>query len=340
MIIEMEKGASLHQVQAVTGKVQDSGFDFQINKGRERTVVAVLGIDVKKRIDPQSFKALDGVEDVFLISKPYKLASRDFKKEDTVIQVGAVQIGGDNIIIMAGPCSVESEGQIIACAEAVKKAGGKILRGGAFKPRTSPYSFRGLKENGLKLLRSAADKFGLLVVTEVMSVADMKLVADYADILQIGARNMQNYDLLEAVNGCKKPVLLKRGPSADTEEWLCAADYILNGNNGSSVILCERGMKTFEKATRYTLDISAVPVAKRFSHLPVIVDPSHAAGNFHYVSALAKAAIAAGADGIIVEIHPNPKEALSDGAQSLTFSDFTRLVKESKAIASAVGRSI
>jgi len=340
MIVEMEKNVTAEQIQKITKKIQAIGFDFQINEGKERIVIAVLGIDVKRSLDPQQFRALDGVEDVIPISKPYKLASRDFKSEDTVIKVGGVEIGGKGVILMAGPCSVEGERQIFRCAEAVKKAGGKILRGGAFKPRTSPYSFRGLKEEGLQFLRRAADQFDLLVVTEVMSVGSIKLVAEYADILQIGARNMQNYDLLEAVNSCKKPVLLKRGPSAEIEEWFCAADYILNGSNGSNVILCERGMKTFERATRYTLDISAVPVAKRLSHLPIIVDPSHAAGNFHYVPALAKAAVAAGADGIIMEIHPEPERAFSDGAQSLTFSDFARLSKELKVIASAIGRGM
>lgn len=340
MIIEMKTGATDEQIQQVVKGIKAIGFDFQINNGKERTVIAVLGVNVKKSLDPLQFKVLDGVEDVIPISKPYKLSSRDFKSESTAIKFGGVEIGGRDFILMAGPCSVEGEHQIFKCAEAVKEAGGRILRGGAFKPRTSPYSFRGLKEKGLQLLRKAADQFGLLVVTEVMSVGSIRLVAEYADILQIGARNMQNYDLLEAVNSCKKPVLLKRGPSADIEEWLCAADYILSGSDLPNVVLCERGMKTFERATRYTLDIAAVPVVKRVSHLPVIIDPSHAAGDFHYVPALAKAAVAAGADGIIVEIHPDPTRAFSDGAQSLTFSDFARLANELRLIVSAVGRSM
>jgi len=340
MIIEMGTTATAEQIKMVTREIKAAGLDFQLNEGKERTIIAVLGADVKKTFDSQKFKALPGVEEIIPISKPYKLASRDFKAEDTAIKVGGIEIGGKDVVLMAGPCSVEGEHQILRCAEAVKKAGGKILRGGAFKPRTSPYSFRGLKETGLQFLRKAADQFGLLVVTEIMSVGSIKLVADYSDILQVGARNMQNYDLLEALNSCKKPVLLKRGPSAEIEEWFCAADYILNGSDTPNVILCERGMKTFERSTRYTLDISAVPVAKRLCHLPIIVDPSHAAGNFHYVPALAKAAIAAGADGIIVEIHPEPKRALSDGAQSLTLSDFARLSGELKVIASAIGRNM
>ena len=298
-----------------------------------------MGVNTGK-VKTEIFEAIPGVEKVSRLEKPYKLASRDFKSDNTTIRVGEVEVGSKDFVLMAGPCSVEGEHQILSCAEVVRVAGGRVLRGGAFKPRTSPYSFRGLKEKGLQLLRKAADQFSLLVVTEVMSVGSIKLVAEYADILQIGARNMQNYDLLEAVNSCKKPVLLKRGPSAEIEEWLCAADYILNGSEFPNVILCERGIKTFERATRYTLDIAAVPVAKRLSHLPVIVDPSHAAGDFHYVPALAKAAVAAGADGIIVEIHPDPTRAFSDGAQSLTFSDFARLAKELKLIASAVGRSM
>lgn len=340
MHVIMEQTATAGQIKAVTDKIEAAGFTAQINAGKERTVVAVLGIDVKKKLEPGSFEVLDGVRQVIRVSEPFKLCSREFKLEDTVINVKGVQIGGKEIVVMAGPCSVESETQIMACAETVRKAGGKVLRGGAYKPRTSPYAFRGLREEGLKLMRKAANENGLLVVTELMSIPDMKKVAEYADIIQIGARNMQNFDLLEAVGTCHKPVLLKRGAAAEIKEWLGAADWVLNGNHGSNVILCERGMKTFEPATRFTLDIAAVPVAKRLSHLPVVVDPSHAAGNFHYVPSLARAGIAAGADGIIVEMHPSPKEAKSDGAQSLTFSDFTRLMEQLKVIASAVGRSI
>lgn len=271
--------------------------------------------------------------------EPFKLASRRFKEKDTIITVGDVKIGGKEIVMMAGPCSVESEGQLLSCAELVKRSGGKVLRGGAFKPRTSPFAFQGLKEEGLRILEKARAKTGLLIVTEVMAVQDVPLIAGCADILQIGTRNMQNYPLLTAVGKTQKPVLLKRGYAATLEEWLMAADWVMKEGN-PNVILCERGIRTFNTFTRYTLDVGIVAVAKHVSHLPVVIDPSHAAGHWQYVPSLALAGIASGADGLIIEIHPNPKKALSDGAQSLTFSDFTRLSKELKIIASAISRSM
>lgn len=271
--------------------------------------------------------------------KAYKLASKDFKKIKTVVKIGDLEIGGREIAIIAGPCSIESEKQLLDCAKIIKKLGGKALRGGAFKPRASPYSFQGLKEEGLKILAKVKKEVGLAAVTEVVKPEDAELVAEYADILQIGARNMQNYPLLEALSKSQKPVLLKRGLSAFVEEWLLAAEYILKGGN-QKVILCERGIRTFESSVRFTLDLSSVPVVKRLSHLPVIVDPSHAAGKRELVPALAKAALAAGADGLLIEIHPRPAKALSDGPQSLNFQEFQKLMKELKPIARALDRRI
>jgi len=338
MIIEMQKGVDEENIQKVIDRVKEKGFDVQLNLGQERTVVAVLGSGTEK-IDTQIFEVLPGVEKVFRIEKPFKLASRDFNKENTIIKIDDVEIGGNKIVVMAGPCAVENEEQILSCARLVKKLGGKILRGGAFKPRTSPFSFQGLGEKGLKLLDAARKETGLLIITEVLASEDVDLVAQYADILQIGARNMQNYRLLEKAGKSGKLVLLKRGFAATLEEWLTAADYLLRENN-SNVILCERGIRTFGNSTRFTLDVGAIPVVKRLSHLPIIVDPSHAAGYFGYVAALAKAGIAAGADGLLIEIHPYPQKALSDGAQSLTFSDFSRLVEELKGLCAAIGRKI
>ncbi len=334
----MEKGVDEETVQRVVERVKKKGFDAQLSPGQEKVTIAVLGSGTGK-VDTQIFEVLPGVKKVFRIESPFKLASRDFKKENTIVKVDGVEIGGNKIVIMAGPCAVESEEQILSCARLVKELGGKVLRGGAFKPRTSPFSFQGLGEEGLKLLALAREETGLLIITEVLASEDVNLVAKYADILQIGARNMQNYRLLEAVGKSGQPVLLKRSFAATLEEWLTTADYLLRENN-SNVILCERGIRTFGNSTRFTLDVGAVPVVKRFSHLPIIVDPSHAAGYFGYVAALAKAGIVAGADGLLVEIHPCPQEALSDGAQSLTFSDFSRLMKELKALSAAIGREI
>lgn len=274
-----------------------------------------------------------------MATKPYKLASREIQKEQTIIKIGNLKIGGKEIIIMAGPCAIENKQQLLACGRLVKKLGGKILRGGAFKPRTSPYSFQGLGEKGLKILASAGKETGLLTVTEVLKPEDVFLVAKYVDILQIGARNMQNYSLLKSVGKSRKPVVLKRGLAATIQEWLAAAEYILKEGN-SRVLLCERGIRTFETSTRFTLDISSIAVVKKISHLPIIVDPSHPAGQREFVPSLAKAAIAAGADGLLIEIHPQPEKALSDGPQSLNFFGFTTLMVDLKLISEAIGRQI
>lgn len=338
MIIEMKKGIGEATIQAVVTRVKEVKCDAQLSRGTERVIIAVLGSNTGQ-LDTQIFEVLPGVEKVFRIEKPFKLASRDFKRENTIIKLNSVEIGGDKIVIMAGPCSVESEEQIMACAKLVAELGGKILRGGAFKPRTSPFVFQGIREDGLKILAKARRETGLLIISEVIAPEDVSLVAEYVDILQIGTRNMQNYRLLEAVGKSGKPILLKRGFAATLEELLMAADYLLREDN-PRVVLCERGIRTFSNATRYTLDVGIVPVIKRFSHLPIIVDPSHAAGNWQYVSSLALAGVSAGADGLLIEIHPQPQKALSDGAQSLTFSDFSRLMKELKAVSQAIGRDI
>ncbi len=339
MIIEMEKDASQQVIADVVAAVKEKGFEVQINIGTDRVVIGVLGSNTGN-FDTQIFEVLSGVEKVVRMTKPYKLASRDFKKENTVVRVGDICIGADNFTVMAGPCSVESETQIIACAIAAKEAGAQILRGGAFKPRTSPFAFQGLKLEGLKLLAKARKETGLPIITEIVSPEDTAEVAEFADILQIGARNMQNYPLLEAVAKVKKPVLLKRGLSSTVEEWLMAADYLLRGNGKPNVILCNRGIRTFDNSTRFTYDIGILPVLRQLTHLPIITDPSHAAGNFRYVPDYAKMAVAAGSNGIIVEIHPDPKKAMSDGAQSLTFSDFEKLMVELRPIARVFGKKM
>jgi 3-deoxy-7-phosphoheptulonate synthase len=305
-----------------------------LSGGVERTIVGVVG-----KIYPElkdELERLPGVAEVIRISKPYKLSSREFHPEDTVVRVGDVSIGGDEVVVMAGPCSVESEQQILETAAAVRAAGARILRGGAFKPRSSPYSFRGLGEEGLRLLAKARQETGMPVITEVMASEDVSLVEEYADILQIGARNIQNFTLLDAVGRAHKPVLLKRGFSTTYEEWFLSAEYIQAGGN-QQVILCERGVRTFETYTRNTLDLAAVPAVKRLSHLPIVVDPSHAAGKWHLVLPLALGSVAVGAHGLIVEVHPHPDRALSDGAQSLTFENFTRLMDSARAVAISVG---
>jgi len=337
MIIKMKQAATKRQVEAIGRRVEAEGLEVQINVGQQRTVIGVFGDT--SATDPQVFRILDGVEDVIRITSPFKMASRSFREEDTVVEVNGVKIGGKEIVVMAGPCAVESEEQIIQCARLVKKAGGKILRGGAFKPRSSPHAWRGLAEKGLKLLARAKEETGLPIVTEVLDSSQVLLVSQYADILQIGARNMQNFTLLEAVSQAGKPVLLKRGMAATPEEWLMAADYLLKQDK-CGVILCERGIRTFSNVTRFTADVGAIPVVQEKSHLPVIGDPSHSAGYFGYVPALARAYIAAGASGLIIEIHPHPKKARCDGSQALTFSDFERLMGQLKAIASAIGREI
>jgi len=339
MIIEMRKGATQKEINGVTQRAKSLGMDTQMNLGTDKTVVAILGSDTGK-VSTDLFAILPGVESVTRIMKPYKLSSREFHKQNSIVNVNGVEIGASQpIVVMAGPCAVESAAQLNKAAEIVKSAGARILRGGAFKPRTSPFSFQGLKEKGLELLGQVSEEYGMPVISEVTDTQEVEAMAACCSILQVGSRNMQNFVLLSAVGKSKRPVVLKRGFSCTVTEWLTAADYILaEGNN--QVILCERGIRTFEDSTRFSLDISSIPVIKRASHLPVIVDPSHAAGHYALVPALAKAAVAAGADGLLIEVHPNPKEALVDGLQSLSPSDFTRLMKELKPIAESVGRSM
>ncbi len=338
MIVEMRTGTTPEEVDGVVNRAKSLGLSVQLNVGTDKTVVAILGSNTGQ-LSTDVFAVLPGVESVTRIMKPYKLACRGFKAEDTLVSVNGIEIGGKRIVVMAGPCAVESEKQITEAARVVKEAGACILRGGAYKPRTSPFSFQGLEKAGLELLARVREQSGIRVVTEVVDSHDVSLVSKYADILQVGSRNMQNFALLTSVGRSRCPVVLKRGFSCTITEWLTAADYLLaEGNN--QVILCERGIRTFEDSTRFSLDICSLPVIKRFSHLPVIVDPSHAAGHYSLVPAIAKAAVAAGADGLLIEVHPNPKEALVDGLQSLTPSDFTRLMGELRLIAESVGRYI
>jgi 3-deoxy-7-phosphoheptulonate synthase len=338
MIVEMKTGAASKQIDDVVQRAKSLGFSVQLNVGTDKTVIAILGGNTGQ-LSTDIFAVLPGVVSVTRIMKPYKLASREFKPKGTVVKVGEIEIGKERIIIMAGPCAVESKKQLEEATKVVQNAGGSILRGGAFKPRTSPFSFQGLEKKGLEFLAEINKKYQIPVVTEVVDPHDVELVAQYADIIQVGARNMQNFALLTELGRIKHAVLLKRGFSNTITEWLTAADYLLAGGN-QQVILCERGIRTFEDTTRFSLDIGSIAVVKQYSHLPVIVDPSHAAGHYSLVPALAKAAVAAGADGLIIEVHPRPKEALVDGLQSLTPSDFSRLMKELKTIAEAIGRSI
>jgi 3-deoxy-7-phosphoheptulonate synthase len=338
MIVEMRRGTTPEEIDGVVQRAKSLGLDVQLNLGTDKTVVAILGSNTGQ-LSTDVFAVLPGVESVTRVMKPYKLASREFKTEDSLVSINGIEIGGKRIVVMAGPCAVESEEQLMEAARVVKEAGACVLRGGAFKPRTSPFSFQGLKKAGLELLARAREQFGIPVVTEVVDPRDVGLVSKYADILQVGSRNMQNFALLTSIGRSKRPVVLKRGFSCTVTEWLTAADYLLaEGNN--QLILCERGIRTFEDSTRFSLDISSIPVIHRISHLPVIVDPSHAAGHYSLVPAIAKGAVAAGADGLLIEVHPNPKEALVDGLQSLTPSDFTRLMKELRSIAKSVGRYI
>jgi len=338
MIVEMGTGATPEEIDGVVQRAKSLGLDIQLNLGTDKTVVALLGSNTGQ-LSTDIFAVLPGVEKVARIMKPYKLASREVKAEDSVVSIDGIEVGGKRIVVMAGPCAVESEEQLMAAASVVKKNGACILRGGAFKPRTSPFSFQGLEKAGLELLAKTREQFNIPVVTEVVSSHDVGLVSKYADILQVGARNMQNFALLTEIGKSKHTVVLKRGLSATVTEWLTAADYLLaEGNN--QVILCERGIRTFEDSTRFSLDIGSIPVVKKFSHLPLIVDPSHAAGHYSLVPAMAKAIVAAGADGLLIEVHPNPKKALVDGLQSLTPSDFARLMKELRPIAKSVGRYI
>lgn len=326
MIIIMKKNATESQVDRIVEWIESVGYSAHLSRGVERTIVGAVGDD-RGKTQLKSAEFLPGVDKVMPILKPYKLASREVREGNTVIRVGDLAIGGPDFIVMAGPCSVESEEQLMASAYIAKKAGAHILRGGAYKPRTSPYSFQGMAEEGLKLLKKVRERTGLPVVTEVMSTADVDLVESYADILQIGARNVQNFALLKEVGRASKPILLKRGLMTTIEELLMSAEYILSEGN-EQVILCERGIRTFETATRNTLDISAVPVLKELTHLPVIIDPSHAAGYSRYVIPLTRAAVAVGADGLIVEVHPEPEKAFSDGAQSLRPEQFYQMMEE------------
>jgi 3-deoxy-7-phosphoheptulonate synthase len=338
MIVSMKAGASQAEIDGVVQKAKSEGLNVKLNKGTDKTVVALLGSNTGQ-LPTDIFAVLPGVESVTRIMKPYKLASREVKSQDTLVSCGGVEIGGKRIVVMAGPCAIESEGQLMEAAAAVKESGASILRGGAFKPRTSPFSFQGMQKAGLELMVKVREKVGIPVVTEVVDPNDVELVSSYADMLQIGSRNMQNYALLTNAGKSHRPAVLKRGFACTITEWLLAADYLLAGGN-SHVVLCERGIRTFEDSVRFSLDISAIPVLKRSSHLPVIVDPSHAAGHYSLVPAIAKAAVAAGADGLLIEVHPNPKEALVDGLQSLSLSDFARLMEELRTIAKSIGRYI
>jgi 3-deoxy-7-phosphoheptulonate synthase len=337
MIISMATGASKEQIQAVITRIEELGYEAHPIYGEERTVLGVVGR--LRRPEKELFEGLDGVDNVVYISKPFKLVSRQLKTEPSVVDVDGVPIGGKELAIIAGPCSVESEEQIVTIARAVKRSGAKLLRGGAYKPRTSPFSFQGLKRDGLEMLRQAKEETGLKIVTELLAIGDLDLVCEYADVVQIGARNCQNFALLEAVGKCDKPVLYKRGMATTVEEWLQGADYVLDGGN-QGVILCERGIRTFETSTRNTLDVNAVAVVKEQSHLPIIVDPSHGTGHNHLVTAAARAGVAAGADGLIIEVHHRPEMAWSDGHQSLRPEQFDDCMAQVRKIAAAMGRSL
>ncbi|MTI79573.1 MAG: 3-deoxy-7-phosphoheptulonate synthase [Firmicutes bacterium] len=337
MIVVMNYQADKNDIQSVVNRLEGLGFKIHLSEGVERTIIGAVGD--KTQINDVALEAMPGVEKVVPIMHQYKLASKVFKKESTIVKVKGLEIGGGKLQVMAGPCAVESREQLLEAAKQVKEAGGTILRGGAFKPRTSPYSFQGLEEEGLKLLAEASEATGMPIVTEVMDASALPLIREYADILQIGARNMQNFFLLRKVAKENKPVLLKRSPSATIEEWLMAAEYILAEGN-FDVILCERGIKSFETYTRNTLDLTAVPVVKYLSHLPVIVDPSHAIGDWRFVGDMSKAAVVSGADGLMIEVHPNPPEALCDGKQSLTPENFKKLMKELNIIANTLGKSL
>ena len=331
MIVVMARDTASEDLENVRKRIESHGLKAQINIGEERAVVGVVGSippDFKDEME-----LMNGVSEVVMVSKPYKLASKEFHPDNTIIKVGDAVIGGPKPVIMAGPCSVEDEEQMVSTAKAVKKAGATVLRGGAFKPRTSPYSFRGMGEDGLKLLNLAKQETGLPIITEVMATDDVETVAKYADILQIGARNMQNYNLLDEVGLVGKPVMVKRGLAASYEEWLLAAEYVMAGGN-EEVILCERGVRGFETFTRFTLDVAAVPVIKRLSHLPIVCDPSHSTGKWYLVTPVALASVAAGAHGLLIEVHPNPDVAKCDGPQSLTFENFDTLMDQVNALAS------
>ncbi|MDH4185336.1 MAG: 3-deoxy-7-phosphoheptulonate synthase [Nitrospinota bacterium] len=338
MIIVMKPNATSQDVEDVKKRVTDFGYSPKVLAGTTRTVIAAVG-DARDKARLQALESLHHVESVMPILKPFKLCSKEVRQEPTIIDIKGVKVGGQEIVVMAGPCSVESEEQLLQTAMACKEAGAKLLRGGAYKPRTTPYSFQGMGEEGLKILKRVSTATGMPVVTEIMSAKEAELFEEYADVLQIGARNVQNFSLLKEVGKMRKPILLKRGLATTIDEWLMSAEYILSeGNN--EVILCERGIRTFEKATRNTMDISAAPVLKELTHLPVVMDPSHGCGYWQYVGAMSKASVAAGADGLLIEVHWKPEEALSDGPQSLKPHKFAALMKELKPVALAVGRTI
>ncbi len=338
MIIIMKDGATVEQIKAVEYALKDVGFKTHPIEGEMKTVIGAIGD--KRRLSMNQITTLAGVENIVPITRPYKLASKELQKEQSVIDVGyGVTVGGEKLAVFAGPCAIESQEQFTAVSRLCKEAGANILRGGAFKPRSSPYSFQGLAGDGLKIMYNSGKELGMPICTEVLDTRDVELVANFADIMQIGARNMQNFQLLKEVGKCNKPILLKRGIASTIEEWLMAAEYIMSEGN-ENVILCERGIRTYETATRNTFDISAIPVTKELSHLPIIGDPSHAAGTYKYVDAIAKGAIAAGADGLMIEVHNCPEKAASDGEQSLKPERFAKLMQELDPVAKAVGRSL
>jgi len=337
MLVVMQAGSSEQQVQGVIDRLVNMGFTVHRSTGVTHTVLG--GVGPVEDFEPADFEVLDGVKECHRIISPYKLASRSFKPGGTVVKIKDVEIGGNSLVVMAGPCSVENVDQIEMSAEIVAKAGAKVIRGGAFKPRSSPYSFQGMGEEGLKIMRAAADRNGLLVISEVMDQSQLPLMCDYVDILQVGARNMQNFNLLRAIGNVRTPVLLKRGISATVEELLLSAEYILSGGN-YDVMLCERGIRTYETMTRNTMDISAIPVVKKLSHLPILGDPSHGTGKREFVVPMARAAVAAGADGLLVEVHPDPDRAVSDGAQTLKPAQFEEMMQQIRLIGQAVGRTI
>lgn len=338
MIVIMKHGFSQEDLNSVVSRIEEEGLKAHLSVGQDTAVIGIIGVPILESLK-SALESYEAVETVYRVTKRYKRASREFHPETTRFRVRDADIGGDEVVIIAGPCSVETEEQTIETARAVRASGARVMRGGAFKPRTSPYEFRGLGEDGLKILANAREETGLAIITEVMSPVDIELVAQYTDIFQIGARNCQNYLLLEEVGKTGKPVMLKRGMSVQLEEWLLAAEYILAQDN-PNVILCERGIRTFEPLTRNTFDLSAIPIVKRLSHLPVFADPSHGTGKWYLVPDMSKAAVACGADGLMIEVHPDPDHALSDGAQSLTFANFGRLMPELQSVASAVGRTI
>ena len=324
MIVNMSEGATEEQIKHIIDRIREAGYQPHVTRGTERTIVAAVGSG--RRHEIEALQVAPGVDNVVPIAQPFKLVSRQVKPHRSIVRVGEVGIGGDTVVVIAGPCSVESREQLISTAHAVKKAGASLLRGGAYKPRTSPYDFQGLGEEALKILRDASEETGLPVVTEVMGTEDVELICEYADMLQVGARNMQNFNLLRKLATVRKPVLLKRGPSATIKEWLLAAEYLLAGGN-HDVVLCERGIKTFETETRNTMDLAAVALARDLSHLPVIADPSHGTGKQSLIAAMSRAAVAVGADGLIIEVHPCPERALSDGPQSLDFAAFEKVMR-------------